>query len=66
MSTWTLGLLWESSLWHGAGGLGTSEEGCSEMTVFIATENHIGCTQPPGYGSCSMPSENSEFCDDSI
>lgn len=43
--------------------LGTTEEGCREMTLFTATGIHSGCKQPPsGYDSCSFLSEGSEFC----
>lgn len=63
MPTRVPALLWERvQCDRRAGVLGTTEEGCREMTVFIVTGIRSGCKQPPGSDSCSFLSEGSEFC----
>lgn len=45
----------------GAGGFGTAEEGCREMTVFTATGIHTRSQLLLGYDSCTVSSEGSGF-----
>lgn len=47
---------------RGAGVLGSTKEGCREMTVFTVTRSSTGCEEPPRYDSFSVPREGSAFC----